>query len=83
MKEALSDAKYETNEEEEGVSYYLYADEEKRDYVRIFVDKNLKLVREIELSNSPEGLEEKTLSEEEKSVEASAMSGSDTLPEQE
>ena len=69
MKEALSD---------------LYADEEKRDYVRIFVDKNLKLVREIELSNSPEGLEEKMLSEEdEKSVEASAMSGSDTLPEQE
>ena len=68
----------------EGVSYYLYADEEKRDYVRIFVDKNLKLVREIELSNSPEGLEEKMLSEEdEKSVEASAMSGSDTLPEQE
>ena len=44
----------------------------------------LKLVREIELSNSPEGLEEKMLSEEdEKSVEASAMSGSDTLPEQE
>ena len=84
MKEALSDAKYETKEDEEGVSYYLYADEEKRDYVRIFVDKNLKLVREIELSNSPEGLEEKMLSEEdEKSVEASAMSGSDTLPEQE
>ena len=50
----------------------------------LFVDKNLKLVREIELSNSPEGLEEKMLSEEdEKSVEASAMSGSDTLPEQE
>ncbi len=64
--------------------YYLYADEEKRDYVRIFVDKNLKLVREIELSNNPEGLEEKMLSEEdEKSVELSAMSGSDTLPEQE
>ena len=84
MKEALSDAKYETKEDEEGVSYYLYEDEEKRDYVRIFVDKNLKLVREIELSNSPEGLEEKMLSEEdEKSVEASAMSGSDTLPEQE
>ena len=47
-------------------------------------NKNLKLVREIELSNSPEGLEEKMLSDEdEKSVEASAMSGSDTLPEQE
>ena len=52
--------------------------------MRIFVDKNLKLVRELELINSPEGLEEKMLSEEdEKSVEASAMSGSDTLPEQE
>lgn len=84
MKTALSDCKYETKEEEEGTSYYIYADEEQRDYVRIFIDKDLHLIREIELSNSPECLESKTDEEaEEKSVEASAMSGSDTLPDQE
>lgn len=84
MKEALSNAEYETKEEDEGLSYYLYADEKKRDYVRVFIDKDLHLVREIELSNSPEGLENNTADEEtEKSVDASAMSGSDTLPDQE
>lgn len=43
-------------EEEKGTSYYLYSDETKKNFVRIFIDKDLGLVREIQVSNSPESL---------------------------
>ena len=43
-------------EEEQGVSYYLYSDETKKNFIRIFIDRDLKLIREIEVSNSPETL---------------------------
>lgn len=56
MKALLGDNVYETEELDNGVSYFIYADEAKQNYTRIFVDKDLKLVREIELSNSPDTL---------------------------
>ena len=56
MKIRLGGSTYETEEEETGTAYSLYADETKKNYIRIFVDQDLKLVREIEVSNSPEQL---------------------------
>ena len=56
MKIQLGGSTYETQEEEQGVSYYLYSDETKKNFIRIFIDRDLKLIREIEISNSPETL---------------------------
>lgn len=56
MKIRLGGSTYETEEEETGTAYSLYADETKKNYIRIFVDPDLKLIREIEVSNSPEQL---------------------------
>ena len=56
MKIRLGGSTYETEEEETGTAYSLYADETKKNYIRIFVDQDLKLIREIEVSNSPEQL---------------------------
>ena len=56
MKIQLGGSTYETQEEEQGVSYYLYSDETKKNFIRIFIDRDLKLIREIEVSNSPETL---------------------------
>ena len=69
MKIRLGGSTYESEEEETGTSYYLYADETKKNYIRIFVDRYLKLVREIEVSNSPEQLLEKTEGEEGENTE--------------
>lgn len=69
MKIRLGGSTYESEEEETGTSYYLYADETKKNYIRIFVDRDLKLVREIEVSNSPEQLLEKTEGEEGENTE--------------
>lgn len=56
MKIQLGGSTYETQEEEQGFSYYLYSDETKKNFIRIFIDRDLKLIREIEVSNSPETL---------------------------
>ena len=83
MKALLGDNAYETEETDSGVSYFIYADEEKRNYTRIFVDKDLKLVREIELSNSPDTLSAAAIGmpkEEPDSVDAAAMYGDDDFP---
>ena len=69
MKIRLGGSTYESEEEETGTSYYLYADETKKNYIRIFVDRDLKLVREIEVSNSPEQLLEETEGEEGENTE--------------
>lgn len=85
LKALLGDNEYTTEEEEKGISYYIYADEQHQDYIRIFVDKDLKLVREIELSNSPETLAAETETEngpEADSVDASVMYGDDEFPGQ-
>ena len=65
MKIRLGGNAFEEEEEEQGTSYYLYSDETKKNFIRIFVDKDLKLIREIQVSNSP-----KTLISEEKKVSA-------------
>lgn len=69
MKIRLGGSTYESEEEETGTSYYLYADETKKNYIRIFVDRDLKLVREIEVSNSPEQLLEENEGEEGENTE--------------
>ena len=56
MKILLGGNAFESQEEEKGTSYYLYSDETKKNFVRIFIDKDLGLVREIQVSNSPESL---------------------------
>lgn len=56
LKIQLDGISYENSEEESGTSYYIYSDETKKNFIHIFVDKDLKLVREIEISNSPETL---------------------------
>ncbi|MGN0399243.1 MAG: hypothetical protein ACI4EO_03860 [Blautia sp.] len=86
MKALLGDNEYKTEKTEEGTSYYIYTDKQQQNYTRIFIDKNLKLVREIELSNSPEDIEtdgESVAGKDGESVKASVMSGSDTLPGEE
>jgi|GEM_PF-160791 len=83
MKALLGDNVYETEELDNGVSYFIYADEAKQNYTRIFVDKDLKLVREIELSNSPDTLSAAAIGtpkEEPDSVDAAAMYGDDDFP---
>lgn len=65
VKILLGGSTYEEKEEENGISYYLYADETQKNYIRIFLDQDLKLVREIEATNSPEQLLEQTGTEEE------------------
>lgn len=56
MKLLLDGIPLETQEEEQGTSYYIYTDNTKKNFIRIFTDKALGLIREIELSNSPEKL---------------------------
>ena len=56
MKLLLDGIPLETQEEEQGTSYYIYTDNTKKNFIRIFTDKDLGLIREIELSNSPEQL---------------------------
>lgn len=56
MQLLLDGIPFETKEEEKGVSYYIYTDSTKKNFIRIFTDKDLGLIREIELSNSPEQL---------------------------
>ena len=54
MKLLLDGIPLETQKEEQGTSYYIYTDNTKKNFIRIFTDKDLGLIREIELSNSPE-----------------------------
>ena len=56
MKLLLDGIPLETQKEEQGTSYYIYTDNTKKNFIRIFTDKDLGLIREIELSNSPEQL---------------------------
>lgn len=79
----LGDNEYTTEEEEKGTSYYVYVDEQHQNYTRIFVDKDLKLVREIELSNSPDSLSagiQTPEGGEPDSVDAAVMYGEDDFP---
>lgn len=86
VKTLLEENEYQTEKNEEGTLYYIYTDKEQQNYTKIFVDKDLNLVRGIELSNSPEDIEtdgESSAGDDRESVKASVMSGSDTLPGEE
>ena len=65
MQLLLDDIPCETKDEEQGISYYIYTDSTKKNFIRIFTDKDLGLIREIELSNSPEQLTTYTQQESE------------------
>lgn len=56
LKQQLEEGGYEIQEEEKGTAYYVYLDETKKNYIKIFVDKELRLVREIQITNSPQSL---------------------------
>lgn len=53
LKKCLEGEDFEVEELEDGKSYYLYSDKIKKNFTRIYVDKSLSLIREIEISNSP------------------------------
>lgn len=75
MKILLGGSTYEVEEEELGSSYSFYSDETKKNYIRILVDKDLKLIREMEVSNCPEKLSKEISDEEAGSAEESVPIG--------
>lgn len=81
MKSRFGENTYETSEEEKGISYYLYSDETKKNFIRILVDKDLKLVREIEVSNSPDTLGNKEEDSQTQAPESSALIDEEKLPD--
>ncbi len=82
MKERLDESLYERNEEEKGENYFLYSDESKKNFIRIFVDKDLQLVREIEVSNSPEVLHEGEEKEDEKTNPSDVLLNEEKIMEE-
>lgn len=81
-KSRLEENAYEISEEEKGESYFLYSDETKKNFIRIFVDKDLQLVREIEVSNSPEILYRAEEKEGEKTNNSDALLNEEKITEQ-
>ena len=82
MKERLDESLYERNEEEKGENYFLYSDESKKNFIRIFVDRDLQLVREIEVSNSPEVLHEGEEKEDEKTNPSDVLLNEEKIMEE-
>lgn len=84
VKALLEGVTYETKEEDGILNYYYYAEEEKLDYVKISIDQNLGLVREIELNNNPDSLPqiEGEQGNEGDSVDATAMYMPEEPPEE-
>lgn len=83
MKQRMDESLYEKVDDEKGENYYIYSDESKKNFVRIFVDRELQLVREIEVSHSPEILYEGEENEEEEINSSNALLNEDTIPEEE
>lgn len=82
MKKRLDEKNYERNEEEKGENYFLYSDESKKNFIRIFVDENLQLIREIEVSNSPEVLYEGEKNEDVKTNVSDALLNEEKITEE-
>ena len=82
MKARLGETSYEAKEEEKGTDYFLYSDESKKNFTRIFVDKELQLVREIEVSNSPEELYGAEENEDEKTNSSDALLNEEKITEE-
>lgn len=81
LKIRLEGSNYETEEGENGIVYFLYSDETKKNFIRIQVDRELCLIRGIEMTNSPEnigGIEDK----EETDQEAAVLADEDILSEE-
>lgn len=57
MKAALRGIDCETKEEDSGTIYTIYSDDTKKNYIQILADKELHLIRSIEVTNSPESLD--------------------------
>ena len=60
----------------------MYSDESKKNFTRIFVDKELQLVREIEVSNSPEELYGAEENEDEKTNSSDALLNEEKITEE-
>lgn len=82
MKQRIEEGTYEKEEDEKGENYFIYSDESKKNFVRIFVDKDLQLVREIEVSNSPEALYEGEENEGEKINSSDALLNEEKITEE-
>ena len=78
---------YHMEEAEGRRNYYIYADEDQLDYLKISIDTDLELVREIEINNNPDVLLtdsiQSSAQEQEEATEATAMYPEDELPEDE
>ena len=73
---------YQKEEDEKGENYFIYSDESKKNFIRIFVDKDLQLVRELEVSNSPETLDEGEENEDEKTNPSDALLNEEKITEE-
>ena len=82
MKQRLEGSVYQKEEDEKGENYFIYSDESKKNFIRIFVDKDLQLVRELEVSNSPETLDEYEENEDEKTNPSDALLNEEKITEE-
>ena len=82
MKQRLEGSVYQKEEDEKGENYFIYSDESKKNFIRIFVDKDLQLVRELEVSNSPETLDEGEENEDEKTNPSDALLNEEKITEE-
>lgn len=82
MKQRLEGSIYQKEEDEKGENYFLYSDESEKNFIRIFVDGDLQLVREIEVSNSPETLDEGKENEGEETNPADAILNEEKITEE-
>ena len=82
MKQRLEGSVYQKEEDEKGENYFIYSDESKKNFIRISVDKDLQLVRELEVSNSPETLDEYEENEDEKTNPSDALLNEEKITEE-
>lgn len=82
MKQQMEGSVYEKEDDEKGENYFIYSDESKKNFTRIFVDGNLQLVREIEVSNSPETLKQGEENEGEKTNSSDVLLNEEKITEE-
>lgn len=74
MKIRLGGTTYETGEDEKGNSCYsCYSDESGQNYVKFLVDRELRVVREIQVANSPEQLSSSGEEENQEQTDSTAL----------
>ena len=82
MRQRMEESLYEKEEDEKGENYYIYSDESKKNFIRIFVDRDLQLVREIEVSHSPETLYEAEENKDERINSSNTLLNEETITEE-